>query len=197
MEKLYNVWANRNPKWELRFKESVIERFANYGAGAGELVEMRGKIFGGGYEVFILAFFLGLYANQQKKLPDDASLKHDFGWPIANWGNVGQKGASSGRKDYGEIRDYMFAALIARTDIDFIALDKGEMSVKKAADKLIETMEGYANYGFQLIFDRLQREPDFFFQDGAFFQLFQEINRAEGVESSTAEASSEIEPSPL
>ena len=85
------------------------------------------------------------------------------------WGNVGQK---AGRTDYGAIRDYMFAALIARTDIDFIALDKGELSLRKAVDKLIENMEGYANYGFQLIFDKLQREPDFFFQDGAFFSNF-------------------------
>lgn len=46
MDKLYDAWAKRNPNWEARFKEPVIERFANYGSGAGESVEMRGKSLG-------------------------------------------------------------------------------------------------------------------------------------------------------
>lgn len=45
----------------------------------------------------------------------------------------------------------MFAALIARTDIDFIALDKGEMTARKAVDLLMDKMEGYANWGFDFI----------------------------------------------
>ena len=194
MDKLYDAWAKRNPDWETRFKEPVIERFANYGSGAGESVEMRGKIFGGGYEVFILAFFMGLYANRKRSLPEDPALRHCFGQPIVYWGNVGQK---AGRTDYGAIRDYMFAALIARTDIDFIALDKGDLPLRKAVDKLIETMEGYANYGFQLIFDKLQREPDFFLQDGAFFQLFKEITAPQTMVEPSSEGHKEIEPAPL
>lgn len=78
MDKLYDAWAKRNPDWETRFKEPVIERFANYGSGAGESVEMRGKIFGGGYEVFILAFSwdfmqIGREAFQRILLLDIAS----------------------------------------------------------------------------------------------------------------------------
>lgn len=63
--------------------------------------------------------------------------------------------------------------------------------------KLIETMEGYANYGFQLIFDKLQREPDFFFQDGAFFQLFKEITAPQTMVEPSSEGHKEIEPAPL
>lgn len=32
----------------------------------------------------------------------------------------------------------MFVALVARADIDFIALDKGEITVRKAVDILIQ-----------------------------------------------------------
>lgn len=34
------------------------------------------------------------------------------------------------------------------TDIDLIALDKGEISVKKVVDQLMDKMEQYANFGF-------------------------------------------------
>ena len=34
------------------------------------------------------------------------------------------------------------------TDIDLIALDKGEISVKKIVDQLMDKMEQYANFGF-------------------------------------------------
>ena len=39
----------------------------------------------------------------------------------------------------------MFAALIARTNIDFIALDKGEITQRKVVDDLIKKMEEYAS----------------------------------------------------
>lgn len=197
MEKLYDIWARRNPQWELRFKDPIIERFTNYKTGSGESAERRGKIFGGGYEIFILAFFLGLYANLKRPLPSDPTLKHDFGQPIEYWGNVGTKGRSTGRVDYGALRDYMFAALIAKTEIDFIALDKKEISPRKAVDELIKTMEEYANYGFQLILDKTQTEPDFFLQDGAFFELFQAIRQPESVSIAEQGGSEDLEPSPL
>lgn len=34
--------------------------------------------------------------------------------------------------------------------IDLIALDKGEISVKKVVDQLMDKMEQYANFGFFL-----------------------------------------------
>ncbi len=39
MEKLYDIWARRNPQWELRFKDPIIERFTNYKTGSGESAE--------------------------------------------------------------------------------------------------------------------------------------------------------------
>lgn len=36
------------------------------------------------------------------------------------------------------------------TDIDLIALDKGEISVKKVVDQLMDKMEQYANFGFPI-----------------------------------------------
>ena len=66
----------------------------------------------------------------------------------------------------------MFAALIARTDIDFIALDKGEITQRKVVDDLITKMEEYANFGFDYIQEKLEENPNYFFKETAFLRVF-------------------------
>lgn len=62
----------------------------------------------------------------------------------------------------------MFMALVAKTEVDWIALDKGEITSRKVVDLLIDKMEQYANYGFDYIADKLEDNPDYFFKDRAF-----------------------------
>ena len=64
MDSLYDLWAKRSPKWETRYQDSVISVFADYGKGTNSITEIKGKTFGAGYEVYILAFFIGLYSDQ-------------------------------------------------------------------------------------------------------------------------------------
>ena len=58
-EKLYDAWAKRNPQWEIRYAENIVKTFCEYGKGATSLRDARGKIFGAGYEIMIIAFFIG------------------------------------------------------------------------------------------------------------------------------------------
>ena len=58
--------SKRNPQWEKRYQESVIEVFTEYGRGTTSYQAARAKIFGAGYELFIIAFFIGLYFDQTK-----------------------------------------------------------------------------------------------------------------------------------
>lgn len=169
METLYELWCKRNPEWEERYQNSVISVFADYGKGVNKYQEARAKIFGAGYEVFILAFFIGLYYNKTKALIADKEQRKHFGWPISNWG-TGE--ARLGRKQYPRLREYMFAALVARTDIDYIALDKGEISQRDVVDDLITKMEEYANYGFDFIEEKLNQNPNYFFKETAFLRVF-------------------------
>ena len=74
----------------------------------------------------------------------------------------------------------MFAALIARTDIDFIALEKGDITARSVVDKMIEKMEQYANFGFDYIQEKLEDDPNYFFKETAFLNVFQSfINKTE------------------
>ena len=100
-----------------------------------------------------------------KELVADKSKRKSFGWAIENWGNIESR---SGRKQYSRIREYMFMALVAKTEVDWIALDKGEITSRKVVDLLIDKMEQYANYGFDYIADKLEDNPDHFFKDRAF-----------------------------
>lgn len=169
MESLYELWGKRNPEWEERYQDSVISVFSDYGRGVNQYQEVRGKIYGAGYEVFILAFFIGLYSNKTKPLIEDKANRKHFGWAISNWGTGESR---LGRTQYPRLREYMFAALIARTDIDFIALDKGEITQRKVVDDLITKMEEYANYGFDYIQEKLEDNPNFFFKETAFLRVF-------------------------
>ena len=187
-EKLYDLWATRNPQWEKRYEDSIIANFCDYRRGNTSLREDRGKVFGAGYEIFILAFFIGLYYNQKRPLNKDAQKRKTFGQPIQYWGNIEQRGS---RKPYPKIRDFIFTALIARTDIDFIALEKGEMTSRKAVDMLIKTMEEYANWGFHFIEDKLADDPGFFFRETAFLEVFLAFD------APSDESADEEEPEPL
>lgn len=169
MESLYELWGKRNPEWEERYQDSVISVFSDYGKGVNQYQDVRGKIYGAGYEVFILAFFIGLYSNKTKPLVEDQAKRKHFGWAISNWGTGESR---LGRTQYPRLREYMFAALVARTDVDYLALDKGEITPRKVVDELITKMEEYANYGFDFMQEKMEQDPNYFFKETAFLRVF-------------------------
>ncbi len=186
-ETLYDIWSNRNPQWEKRY-EDIFNKFTDYGRGNSSMREDRGKIFGAGYELFIIAFFIGLYYNERRKLTDNNQKRKTFGHQIKFWGNLD---SVKGRKEYPEIRKYIFISLIARTDIDYIALDKGEITAQKAASMLMQTMEEYANWGLHFIEDKIIDDPNYFYKETAFLEIFLAFN------SSTIDSSNIDEPESL
>jgi hypothetical protein len=169
MESLYELWGKRNPEWEKRYQTTIMDVFTDYGKGVNQYQDIRGKIFGAGYEIFIIAFFIGLYYDQKKPLINDKAKRKVLGQAIMYWGNVENR---SGRTSYSKIREYMFVALFARTEIDLIALDKGDISARSVVDQLISTMEQYANFGFDYIEEQLENDPNYFFKESAFLRVF-------------------------
>jgi len=187
-EKIFNIWARRNPQWEERYDESLMRVFCDYQRGVNQFGESRAKIYGAGYELFIVAFFIGLYYNRTKPLNNKTK---SFGWSIEHWGNIEER---RGRMPYPELVKYIFAALVARTDIDWLAVDKEEMSNKKAADLLIEKMEQYANYGFSYMLEKIDENPNIFFTETGFFDIFLAMISSQNTEpTSTNEEEVEAE----
>lgn len=168
-EKLFDVWAKRNPKFETRFEQILLRKFTDYGTGASEITSSKGKIFGSGYELYIYAFFVGLYANKQRKLTEDTKT---LGQPIQYWGNLDSK---KYRTAYPRLREYIFIALIAKTDLDLIELEKGKITNRQAVDKIKETMELYANYGFYTIEEKLKENENYFYKNTGFLDMILEL----------------------
>lgn len=177
-EKLIDLWGKRNPEFETRYEDNIIKMFCDYGKGSSGFQESRGKIFGAGYEIYIIAFFIGLYFDQKRPLTLDAGKKKGFGQPLQYWGNQETR---RNRRSYSKIREYLFAASVARSDVDFVALDKGKITSRKVVDILIQTMEEYANYGFYYMEDKLIDTPDHFFRNSSFLDLFLSFSKSESL----------------
>ena len=79
------------------------------------------------------------------------------------------------RKAYPNLRSYIFIALVAKTDVDWIALDKGAIDVNTVVSALIKTMEEYANYGFSVMEEKLREDKGYFFSNRAFLDIFLQL----------------------
>lgn len=174
-EKLFDLWAKRNPNWEKRYEDNIIKAFSDYGKGVTSLGSAKGKLLGAGYEIFIIAFFIGLYNDSRRTLIEDSTKIKSFGQPIQFWGNID---SVKGRKAYPKLKEFIFTALVARTDFDFISLDKGLVTARKAVDALMCTMEEYANWGFHYMADKLIDNPNYFYKETAFLELFLSFDAA-------------------
>lgn len=175
-DKLLDVWGRKNPKFEKKFEQSVMRVISDYGVGASEHANAKGKVLGAGYEPYIMAFFIGLYSNKRLPLSEDSDDTKTLGQPIQFWGNLDSK---KFRKAYSKLRTYIFVALVAKTDIDWIALDKGDIKVSSVAASLLETMEEYANYGFTVLEEKLNEDKGFFFSHRSFLDIFLQLTSKE------------------
>ena len=167
-EKLIDIWGRRNPRFEKKYEQSVLRVISDYGVGASENTGAKGKVLGAGYEPYIMAFFIGLYSNKKLQLSESSEDLKVLGQPIDKWGNLDSK---KFRHAYSGLRSYIFIALVAKTDIDWIALDKGDIKVSTVVTSLIETMEEYANYGFSVMEEKLKADSSYFFSHRSFLDI--------------------------
>lgn len=182
-ERIIDIWGRRNPRFEKKYEQSVLRVISDYGIGASENTGAKGKVLGAGYEPYIMAFFMGLYSNRRLPLSEDSDELKILGQPLDKWGNLDSK---KFRKAYSGLRSYIFIALVAKTDIDWIALDKGDIKVSTVVTKLIETMEEYANYGFSLMEEKLKEDRGFFYSHRSFLDIFLQLTAKNDVGGSVS-----------
>ncbi len=179
---LYELWGRKTPSYEKHYETEVIKPLTDFGKGTNETSDAKGKILGAGYEVLIMAFFIGLYSNVKRPIDEYADIK-DLGQPLQFWGNVDSK---KGRKAYPRLREYIFIALVANTpDIDWLELDKGKWTPNETVTLLMDTMEQYINYGLSVILDKLEADDTYFVNQDAFLNLFQELTSKQVVDNTS------------
>lgn len=64
-----------------------------------------------------------------------------------------------------------------KTDIDLVALEKGELDEDEAVKMLIRTMESYTNGGLMLIKEKLEDNPNYFLQPTSFLNMILETEK--------------------
>lgn len=179
MRSLFEKWKTKIPKYSEKHRDIFNVLSQKFGA-EGEKKIYLGKHFSTNYELYSYAFFLGLYSNEYVPILD-GEKKFDFSHHIQYWGS---KSGVSTRKDFTCLQENMFISLIAKSDIDLLALEKDELSEEDAVKALIQTMESYTNGGLILIKEKIEENSNYFLQPTAFLNLILETSAVDGIASS-------------
>lgn len=171
MESLFDIWKTKIPKYSLVHKNLFLI-LSQKGGAEGEKKVNRGKHFSTNYELYMYAFFLGLYENEFTPI-SAGEKKTDFSYRIQYWGNK----TTPLRNDFSNLQEFMFMALLAKADIDLISLDKGEITEDDAVKLLISTMESYTNGGLNLIKDKIDANPNHFLNSASFLDMILKKNK--------------------
>lgn len=165
MENLFDKWKTKIPKYSEVHKELFTSLSQKFGA-VGEKKINLGKHFSTNYELYMYAFFLGLYNDEFSPIPE-GEKKTDFSHHIQHWGSKSRLD----RKDFTSLQENIFIALVAKTDIDIIALEKGEIEEDEVVKQLIHTMESYTNGGLILIKEKIDENQNYFLQPTSFLDM--------------------------
>ena len=158
IKNLYEEWKKSSVlKYETIFHMPIVNAFCQWHSGTDKGRDDKGLIFNAGYEAFIYAFFVGLYRNERRPL---VGQTRSFSMEIFRLGDVSTR--NTGRKKYTEIQQNIFAALIAKTDLDLVEYDKGNITADEAISKLMTTLNEYANAGFYAINEKMSHQEDYF-----------------------------------
>jgi hypothetical protein len=173
MESLFDKLRTKIPKYNEVYKSTLFEALSNLGGGTEKARYNLGKHFSNNYEFYLYAFFLGLYSKQFKPI-ESTVKKTDFNHAIEFWGS---KGNRPGRHDFKILQEYLFAAAIAKADIDLLEIDKGSITEDEVVKILVETIEAYTNGGLMLISEKLDESPNYFLQAPSFLNLILEADK--------------------
>lgn len=165
MENLFDKWKTKIPKYSDIHKELFTSFSQKFGAEGEKKINL-GKHFSTNYELYMYAFFLGLYKGEFSPIPN-GEKKIDFSHHIQYWGSK----SSTLRKDFSSLQENIFIALVAKTDIDILALEKGEIEEEDVIKQLIYTMESYTNGGLILIKEKIEENPNYFLQPTSFLDM--------------------------
>ena len=168
MESLFDRWKGGSPKYDEIFKDSLFISFSQKGGAEGDKKTSLGKHFSNNYELYMYAFFLGLYNDEMIPIPD-SSVRIGFSHEIKNWGS---KTGVNLRKDFSILQKYIFAALVSKLDIeDLLSLEKGKKAVGSITNQMNKIFESYANGGLTLIKEKSEDQPNFFLDPESFLNM--------------------------
>ena len=149
--KVFKKFCERVPKYDKRYSESLFDLLTQKGGGSQEKMKSIGKQFENNYELYIYAFFLGVYSKSKRSLGN--VHKTDFGHPIGRWGF---KAKSLDRKNHTWVQNALFTVAVKDMGDRLLDFEKGELSLDELVALLITVVEEYTNGGLELLEERIQ-----------------------------------------
>ncbi len=157
-------FKERSPEYAAEHHDMVLSFTLKQGGQVGTRAKgetySEGRFFSTVYEMYMYAALLGLKRNLQIPIPRGTEKKKFI--EIKSW-------------HPSEVADYIVMALLAKTDLDFNALEN--MEEKEVEDKLTELrslLESYTNGGLDIIRAKREEDPTFFQQnDNCFLDLLE------------------------
>lgn len=168
MNQLYKIFITKVPNYYSEH-ESLFDNFAAKGGAENDKRETKGKHFSTFYEFYTYCFFLGLYNKEFQEIPP--GKKKNFSMPISSWGT--KKG--TGREDFSKLQENIFIALMTKVDVDYIALDKGEISVDHVVKDLINNLESITNGGIYLVKEKHEENRAYFHGETSFLDFIDKL----------------------
>lgn len=165
MKSVLNLWTEKVPNYSTNFKDSIFKKLSNFGGGSEDNKIDSGSVFSNGYELYMYAFFLGFYNERYSPLQ---SPKQNFSVPIKDWG---RKSNRLGRLDFTNLQEHMFYACFIKSNVDWIEVNKGSITIEYAIKELLDVFEAYANGGFEIIKDQISSHPALYRDKNSFFEL--------------------------
>ena len=167
MDNLIKEFSQLIPNYD----EKHADLFENLSAKIGTETKKNnlGKHFTNNYELYIYAFFLGLYSEFHEPIPE-GSKKKNFSYLIEGWG----KTRDARRNDFSELQNYIFMAVVAKTDLNFIDLEKGNIDVREIRRQLQATLESYTNGGLIYISEKIEDNTNSFLDPSSFLREIKE-----------------------
>jgi len=172
MDSLFDKWKTKVPNYSTEFSSLLFDPLSKKFGGSEEKIASLGKHFSTNYELYIYAFFLGLYNDEYIEI-EKGIKKTNFSHHIQYWGN---KGNRQNRKDFSSIQYYIFMTLINKSEIDLIELEKGNISEDDVITELMLIFESYTNGGLTLIKVKLEDNPNFYFDPTALLNFIVKSN---------------------
>lgn len=148
--------GNLRPSYLARF-EDLIRQNAQFGGGAEEDKYRRARSFSNVYEFYVYAYFLGVQKSFRLEVTSADKVK-DF-WEVANWKPK-------------DLIDALLASALGESGIEISALEHmDEKELNLEIKKIKETIEAYANGGFEYVEQYLKNDPEAINDDRVFVNL--------------------------
>jgi hypothetical protein len=160
MKDILDLFKSKDPHYLPQY-HALIDRYATIQGGSEEYKKDTGKVFDNTYRFYMYAAFLGMRKDYRVPFSEGVASKNF--WSIKNWKPT-------------DMVDFLFMALLEKTDTDLYALEQmTEDEVKKRVNDLKIALEEYANGGFEIISSKIKSDQFFFESDYAFVDYLEDI----------------------